>query len=244
MTHGPTPSGCIDLLRIRPLLVGAAWKVIDLLLEQALALSPFMPDQAHGWSIEKKLGHARESDARPSGIALTAWRALMKTYVETAQLRHSLVHRRVHTDAAHALVGVDRTGAPLRPFSAEEQEALARTALRAAELVTSTAGDVRVAADPDRQLGLLRGVHGEALPMVGMADSLPEITVIVDANDSGLYPFDVPALWARQPFKESTHADLVVRFRDRSGQDLRGRLEDAPDEVVVLDPDKPPGWLT
>ena len=32
-TAGATPASCVDLLRIRPLLTGAAWKVLDLLLE-------------------------------------------------------------------------------------------------------------------------------------------------------------------------------------------------------------------
>lgn len=38
--------------------------------------------------------------------------------------------------------------------------------------------------------------------------------------------------------------DLIVRFRDRPGQDRAGRLEMAPaDNVVFIDPDQPPTWL-
>jgi hypothetical protein len=59
----------------------------------------------------------------------------------------------------------------------------------------------------------------------------------------GRYSLDVPALKKRQPFQAAAHADLVVQFRDRPGQDVRGRLEDAPDETVIIDPDNPPRWL-
>lgn len=188
-TIGPTPGGCVKLLAIRPLLVGAAWKVVDLLFEHALADVGLTPDMPRGWSIKRKVSHAAAGDAQPTQFVAATWSALTKTYAETAELRHSLVHRRAHIDAMDALVGVDDAGAPLRPLSADEQEALARAALRSAEIVTSPTADERTAPDLDRQLNLLAGVHGEALPMVTMTDSLPEITAILDPDADGRYPF-------------------------------------------------------
>ncbi|HEX9682437.1 MAG TPA: hypothetical protein VGA13_05105 [Acidimicrobiales bacterium] len=243
-TLGPSPSGCVRLLGIRPLLVGAAWKVIDLLLEEALRLDGEMPDTRRGWSITRKVSPARAADARPAALAPLSWQALMTTYAGTSEVRHSLVHRRAHTDASDALVGVDDSGVALRPLAPDEQDALARAALRASQLVISATTDDRVAADLDRQLGALSAVHGVALPVVALTDSLPEIAALLDLADDGSYPFDVPGLRGRQPFKGATFADLVVRFRDRPGQELRGRLENAPDQVVHLDPDHPPAWLT
>lgn len=240
---GPSPAGCVRLLGIRPLLVGAAWKVVDLLLEEALRIDGRSPNTKRGWTITSKVAHARAADARPTSITLSAWQALMTTYANTSELRHSLVHRRAHTDASDALVGVDDSGRPLRPLAPDEQDALARAALRSSQLVISAAADDRVAADLDRQLGVLRGVHGVALPTVALSDSLPEVTALLDPAGDGSYPFDVPALRARQPFGEVAFADLIVRFRDRPGQELRGRLEDAPHEVVALDADNPPRWL-
>jgi hypothetical protein len=140
-TLGPTPAGCIDLLGIRPLLVGTAWKIIDLLLEAALdADNQKPPNNRLRWRIDEKINTAIARTARPSLISSQAWDPLMGTYVATADLRHSLVHRRVHTDAANALIGHDSTGVALRPLTPGEQEALARTALRAAELVTASSG--------------------------------------------------------------------------------------------------------
>src|SRR5713226_3422130 len=53
-TLGPTPVGCVDLLKIRPLLFGAAWKVLDLLLEEAFVQVGVKPSLSRGFSIEQK----------------------------------------------------------------------------------------------------------------------------------------------------------------------------------------------
>jgi hypothetical protein len=245
-TIGPNPAGCVDLLGIRPLLVGAAWKVLDLLLELALEGDGLQPDAKTRWTIKAKVKHATGAGSRPTAVPPDLWAALTATYVATAELRHSLVHRTAHTNAANELVGTDASGQQLRPLSEDEQEALGRAALRAAQLVTSPQPDERVVADLTRQLGVLSELHGKSLPNVALADSLPEITVIVDRlpGVSKGYELDLPALRLRQPFQSATHADLVVRFRDRPGQDLRGRLEDTPDERVIINPDNPPPWLS
>lgn len=243
-TLGPTPSGCVELLQIRPLLIGAAWKVLDLMLEMALHESGRQPDTKRGWSLKRKVTEAGRVPG-PSQMNTQAWTALMNTYVETAQLRHSLVHRRVHTDASRALVGTDESNSPLRPLTATEQEAFVRAVLRAAEVVTAQSPDDRTEADLFRQLGALSAIHGQQLPYVSLLDALPEITVVIEASGGShdRYTIDVPALKARQPFQGATHADLIVQFRDKPGQELRGRLEKAPDEVVFIDPDDPPDWL-
>lgn len=243
-TIGATPSGCVDLLQIRPLLVGAAWKVIDLLFEAALVQDGHAPDRTRGWSIRRKEELARGQKARPSQFSELIWQAITETYVNTVKLRHSLVHRRAHTDAANALVGRDSAGQLLKPFAATEQEALARVALRASQIVMAAQADARLTADLQRQLAILAPVHGLTLPVIELTDSLPAITVIVDPSpEPGVYRLDVPLLRRRQPFQGTRHADLVVTFRDRPGLSLLGRLEEAPHEVVLIDPEAPPHWL-
>ena len=126
------------------------------------------------------------------------------------------------------------------------QEAFVRSVLRAAQRVSAASPDSRVETDLIRQLGAFARLPGQPLPAVTLLDSLPEITVVLDPEASGAdrYVLDVPALFRRQPFQGSNHADLVVQFRDRLGQEVRGRLEDAPEEIVILDPDNPPTWLS
>jgi hypothetical protein len=75
---------------------------------------------------------------------------------------------------------------------------------------------------------------------------IPEITMIVDPDPShgGRYALDFPAVRLWMPFQDAHDcADIVIAPRDRPGQELRGRLEDAPSEVVVIDVDVPPAWL-
>ena len=245
---GATPGGCVDLLGIRPLLAGTAWKVLDLLLETAFDLARLPRDAASGrwWSIDRKLRHARANVGRPPALSQLVWQALTTTYVETADLRHSLVHRAVYTDPSGALIGEDSAGNPLPPLSAEEQEAFGRVALRAVQVLTAPHPDPRVQADLIRQLGHLAQLHNIRLPPVGLDDSLPEITVIVDPdpNTPGNYLLDVPRLRARQPFSAVTHADLIIQFRDQPGRELRGRLEEAPNGVESISTATPPHWLS
>jgi len=250
-TIGPTPQGCVDLLQIRPLLTGTAWKVIDLLLETALDLAGEARDRKSkfsiDWSIDGekgKVAHARKLTGRPRTFPPQLWEALMKTYVETTELRHSLVHRTVYTDPSGALVGYDRSGTELGAFTSEEQEALGRAALRAAQVVAvAPKRDSRLEADLTRQLSYLHDVHGVSLRTVTVGDSLPEITAIIDADTAapGRYQLDLPTL---RSHLQLACADLVVQPRDRPGQELRGRLEDAPQQNVSIDPLAPPAWLS
>jgi hypothetical protein len=58
------------------------------------------------------------------------------------------------------------------------------------------------------------------------------------------YLFDVP--WLKNLLKPgpSSAADLIVVCRGRSGQELRGWLEDAADAAVFIDPGNPPSGYT
>lgn len=118
-----------------------------------------------------------------------------------------------------------------------------RTAQLAAELVTAANPDGRTHADLERQLGYLSGVHSVTLPPVDLAAVPPEWTVIVDATQgtSNEYELNLSALRSRVSV---TNVDVIVRFRDRPGQELGGRLEMAPaSDTVSIGPDNPPSWL-
>lgn len=243
-TLGATPASCVELLKLRPFLVGAAWKVLDMMLETSLSSAGVQPDTRRGYTIKTKVELARAPANGPSDVGSLAWKALMEVYINTEDLRHSLVHRRAHTDAANALVGVDDKGNTVRPLSAQEQEAFVRAVLRASELVERGADDRRHD-DLLHQLGVLQGIQSQPIAVTELPSSIPEITVIVgvDARLDGGYSIDFAALRER-PFSGATHADLILQFIDRPGQELRGRLENAPDERAVINPDNPPDWLT
>jgi hypothetical protein len=89
---GATPSGCIRLLEIRPLLFGTAWKVLDLLLEAAFAAAGEQADQRRTgrWTIKQKANLAKAAIGRPPSIAAELWRALTLACANTVGVRHSL----------------------------------------------------------------------------------------------------------------------------------------------------------
>ena len=76
----PDPSDCVETLRIRPLLVGAAWKVVDLLLETAFEEDGLAPDSGPGWNIETKLTYARKGRGGPRRwVNRYGWRSHART---------------------------------------------------------------------------------------------------------------------------------------------------------------------
>jgi hypothetical protein len=94
------------------------------------------------------------------------------------------------------------------------------------------------------QLAALQQIHGEDLQSAQVPAALPEITVIIgdESRVSNCYQIDLDKIRDRV-FKDVIYADLILKFRDRPGQDLRGRLEKAPQGVATIDPDHPPNWL-
>lgn len=171
----------------------------------------------------------------------------MLTYAETSELRHSLVHRAAFTDSAtQALIGHDRNGGRLRPMSVIEQEAFIRAVLRAAGLVVAASREERHEDDLVHQLGQLAGIHRVALPQLSADLRLSRLTVIIPADSAnpGCYLLDVPAVKVEWGQRDRRWVDLTVQFPDRPGQELRGRLEHAPNATVSIDPAAPPGWLS
>ena len=245
-TVGFAPETCVERLALRPLLVGAAWKVLDLLLEHALAHASLPHDRNGEYTIGLKQRHARTAQHRPARFATAVWAPLMGAYDATVEIRHSLVHRRAHTDTSGALVGVDRNRNPLRPLVPTEQEAFVRAALSAADAALASSVHARDEARLLSHLAALTALTGHPVAAASQPTVIPEITIVVDSDqsDPSRYLIDLPAVRAWLPFPTAGDcADVIVAPRDRPGQELRGRLEDAPHSVVYVDPDAPPAWL-
>ena len=216
----------MDRLALRPLLVGTAWKVLDLLLEKALAQAGFAHDRGAEYTIALKQRSARSGAAKPAQFTATGWLALMSAYAEIVEIRHSLVHRRAHTNATGALVGIDRTGQALRPLTGAEQESFARATLTAADVALTAAANPRDEARLLRHLAHLAGLHRQQLAAPPIPDVIPQITIVIDPDpaDPTHYLVDLPAVRAWMPFQSvGDYADVIVAPRDRPGQELSGR---------------------
>ena len=235
----------MELLGIRPLLTGTAWKVLDLLVEAALDHAGLKPASGgNRWTIRAKVAKADVMPMpRPTNFDSLAWDTLMHTYAGTEQLRHSIVHRRVTTDRNNALVGEDG-GKTLSPMSVAEQIALAMAVISARSLALAPTGDSRIEGQ-FHHLKLTARHHISTLPDVAGEDAFPIVTVTIDANAGtpDLFTLDVPRLKdLLEPDKVSA-ADLFIIFRGRPSEQLSGRLEDAPDAKIELDVRRPPAWL-
>lgn len=195
-----TPEGCVALLRIRPLLFGIAWKILDLFHEEAFVQAGEKPKAKRGFRIDDKRDLARNLVGQPGFLPAEVWKAVALTYDGTALTRHSMVHQRVWVDSSDALVGTDSGGGKLRPVTADEQEALVHVALRLVDAAELQALDTRGEGDLRAQLDRLKDIHKVPLTGAVALTRVPELTVILDPEPAGGgYVFDTPYVRRRSP---------------------------------------------
>jgi hypothetical protein len=229
---------------LRPLAFGAAWKVLDLLLELAYANAG--TTVGSGWlTIAKKERLARQGHGvlTPLTADRALWRILTSTYAATAQARHSLVHRRAEVDRATGmLTGRDDSGQPLVPISAEQQEAFCRAVQRAAMAVIAGHISQRERADLAWQLDQLQAHHQQP-GLIGVQFQPPALLVAPVNLSSGQLVIDIPALIqaAQSSWPGRKQIDATFSFPD--GRHFLAEVETAPASVVTIDPDNPPDWL-
>lgn len=243
---GASPQGCVELLGIRPLLFGTAWKVLDLFMDVLMANNQLPTSYLGRYSIAAKVRSARSGQLAQDLLEQGTWDALRHAYAATDQLRHSLVHRRVTVDEHGTLTGHDERGVALAPtLSLDEQEAMARAAQRLGEAASQGLPvDARTERDLGAWLTRLSALHGVSLGAGEPLAVIRELTVVVYRDpESRAYLLPVPELWALPNLAGDGAVDLVVEFSDQPGIIARGRLEDAPTEVVQLSPAALPSWL-
>jgi hypothetical protein len=121
--------------RLRPLLFGAAWKVLDLLLELSLHLDGRRPNNGTTWTIAEKRSHASQHRGRslPWTSHRDLWGRVCRVYCSTAEARHALVHRRFLLSQPGDMTDIrDKIGVRRPDVTVREQEAFAQLAERVA----------------------------------------------------------------------------------------------------------------
>jgi hypothetical protein len=150
--------------KFRPLVFGAAYKVLDFVAEMAMRINgaPCRPDGR--WTFKEKtrffLNMPAQRAPRPLDVAADYWLRTARLYEVLSEHRHAVVHRRTHTDANGDLGGTDSSGAPLRPVRVAEQDALSRYAATLAAAIIETAANKRVLRVLAWNLDLLAPHHG------------------------------------------------------------------------------------
>jgi hypothetical protein len=237
------------LADLRPLLFGAAWKVLDLLVELALHRAGEQPDRPNGteWTIDRKkdLAGQHSGVCRPLSSEPAIWAALCDMYVKTVETRHSLVHRRIRVDPRSGdMAGTDRNGARLLTFTAEDQDAFVQVVRAAAAAAVSGSKSPRQRDTLLWQLARLQAHHGNRA--LGGVEPAPIPRVIADLETVGTnWIVDVPSLLrqASAAFSQAQQFDVELHVPDGSGIVYEGQLESAPQTREVIDLASPPHWL-
>jgi hypothetical protein len=237
------------LADLRPLLFGAAWKVLDFLVELALHGAGEQPDRRNGteWSIEGKSARAAQHRGAcpPLSSEPAIWAALCDLYVSTVETRHSLVHRRVRVDPGSGdMTGTDRDGTPLPTLTVEDQEAFVQVARAAAAAAISGSLRPRQRGALLWQLARLQGHHGNRA--LGGVEPAPIPRVIDNLEREGAdWVVDVPSLLqrAKAAFSQAQQFDVELHVPDGSGVVYEGELETAPQTREAIDPVSLPPWL-
>lgn len=240
-TLGMTLPEAVKQLGIVPLAFGAAWKVIDLLLEHALAAAGHAPSRGVRWTILEKVQHARRGagQAAPVSPDGSIWAPTLLAYAACEDVRHSLVHRRAEISSSGAIIGVDKGGASLRPLIEEEQLAFCRATQLIASAVIAGSLSKRERTELCWQLDQLVAVSGH--PSSGVAKPLHPIPVIEVRTPMG--QLDLKAVKARLRAGNAAATAIDVVFVLPTGERLCADLEDVPDLTTTLDPTALPSWV-
>jgi hypothetical protein len=234
---------------IRPLIFGAAWKILDQLIELGLESIGTPHDRKTDYSIGLKVREARQGnvvpvppfDARPH-----LWTPIMNCYASAESLRNSLVHRRLRVDRTTGVMeAVTRPGeSATKVLTQAEQSAFCQVAEGVASAVINRTLSNRRAGQLGWALDQLSSLHGQAQfgipPLQGV---IPVVIVRPTPAPSGELTLDFAELAARAKAAVSgvSHYDLEIHLPD--GRVLAGPLEEAPSELRTFSVDDPPDWL-
>ncbi|MFE2123549.1 hypothetical protein ACFW9U_23180 [Rhodococcus aetherivorans] len=253
VTGSDSSSSAEDQLRsedIRPLTFGAAWKVLDLLVESRLvAAGEHGQGQNKEYSIACKTQKARDGDVSappPFDDRGELWTRIMQCYAATETLRHSLVHRRLTLDPLTGnMIGTTRSGEPDQlSFTVDEHSAFCCVAEGVAEAVISGELSERRANQLRWLLDQLVAHHSQLLFGVPRSDGLIPLVIVrpsVGAANEFELDFALIRDRAHAAVEGVTYYDLEVHLPN--GRVLAAPLEDTPNERVPLSAESLPDWI-
>jgi hypothetical protein len=228
---------------LRPLLFGAAWKILDLLVEYGLNQTT---PQAH-WTIQAKQAQASSAVVTPLSNDPDVWSRVAALYANTVEARHCLIHRRFVFSATGDMTQlVDRQGVPMPDVTAEEQNAFCRIAQRASIILQLGRFTPRDRLDIVASLDKMAAHHGLGVLGGGASARLPELAQVNAQQSTAGWTVDIATALdkAEEIFPGRAYFDIEVSFPGTGLPPLVGRLEDAPREsAVLIDPASPPAWI-
>lgn len=234
--------GRVDRLldRLRPLLTGAAWKILDQLVEHQLGHRPGDPHRPITGKLRSAEKHGVKSPL-PKELRNT-WHGLLDAYREYVEVRHGLIHRTAYATNEGGLVTTLDDGVTPTKMTTPEQTALCRLSRRVADYVLHGRSDYDICADMGQQLNLLTRVTQREWPARNRAARVEFIDYARPGLDYKLRPAEVEQR-VLQSLPTTTSIDVVIEIDRGQHRFLVGPLELARDEELAISEEKYPAWM-
>jgi hypothetical protein len=238
-------------LKFVPLMFGAAWKILDLVVEDSLGpLPPGRNGRPRNWRIEDKATEVLAANGavkarKPFTRRNPEWMAAMRMYANTKELRHAITHR----DAGHDANGnldievTDNQGITQRyVMSLDEQLAFCRATRRLINAILTKQLDARDRDDLAFHLAQARQ-YSQATSDGRDLRAVREIIVNLPEVTPGVVRVDVPTAKAAMNGQPEPHIADLVAFVPGLSAPLVGALEKMPAVVREFPIGNPPRWL-
>lgn len=232
---------------VYPLLFGAAWKILDLLVELRLYEENVRPERHGEYTITQKVRQASSGNIGPANpLTGSVWKVVMGVYTATAELRHSLVHREIRIDPDTAdLIAINAAGNPGQPMTVFEQQAFCRSAAGVAQAVIAQQQAGRDVKRLKWLLDQLAAHHHRPVFNVASVDGFIPVIVII-GTPSLDHEIELNSGFLRdrasQHYPSASCFDLEIRLTD--GRVLTAALEEIPKWTQTVRVDQPlPEWL-
>lgn len=234
----------------RPLGFGAAYKVIDMLVELVMRVNQ-EPCPNGRWTFVEKQTYVKAG--RPARLPIPLqvprgyWPRITALYDRFLEPRHALVHRRATVQPDGTLAPTDRAGVALPTVSKDEQDAFVHLMreLGAAVIVGDTGRRRR-----NRiawNLDLLRRHHCQRkLGARTPREAIREIVLDLDPAGPRRWKLDGSRVHAHLRGQHETpfDADLVAYATQGSEvAEYRAICDEVPEDQVEFDEAAPPQWL-
>ena len=233
--------------RFRPLGFGAAYKVIDVLVELVMRLNG-APCPKGRWTFAEKQKYVKASrPARlpiPLQVPRSHWPRIMGLYGAFLEPRHALVHRRATVQPDGALAAVYRSGQSVPSVSKDEQDAFVQLTREVASAVINADAGRRRRGRIAWNLDLLYRHHGQRrLGARKPRAAIREILVNLDPVGPGRWRLDGNLVHThlRTQGEAPIDADLIAYTTD--GTACRAICDEVPAALIEFNEADPPDWL-
>jgi hypothetical protein len=239
-------------LKFVPLMFGAAWKILDLIVEDSLGPLAARPNgRPRHWRIEDKATEVLTSSGaikarKPFTRRQAEWTAAMRMYANTKELRHAVTHRDAGRDANGNLdiEVTDNQGDTRRHvMSLDEQLAFCRATRRLIDAILTKQLHARNRDDLAFHLAQARQYSLATFDGRDLC-AIREIIVNLPEVAPGVARVDVPAAKAAIKGQPEPHVADLVAFVPGLSAPLVGALEKMPAVVREFSIVNPPRWLS